>query len=207
MTVLGFHTTPREAVVWIDSESLNRDGTHGHFRSKMKVNPLAGAVLVSTGWSAMSAAADKAFLSAIDIDDAVRFLPKKLRDTALHLVANGADPERINRQEMFLIGYIRAAGRVAAYRLAGDAMFHPTLQVSDCSPWVDDFDPTRQPMPDDVVRIAQAQVAALRGAYPEASGGILVVAAIRDGEVSSRALHDLSRDQVPDLAITLQAAE
>lgn len=193
MTILGYRTTMSEAVVWTDSEVMKAAGTHCHFRNKMSINPLAGAVLVTTGWVALAETADRVFAGARDIDEVADILPKRLRSRTIDLLERRYGLQQAGQQRIYLIGHSSVAGRLVAYEFHGDNWFEPRLDVRGMSPTVAGSDLPGLPGMLDVIAIAGEQMRALQETYPHAEGGMLTVAHIKDGMVTTRPVHDLRK--------------
>ncbi|MGI4939669.1 MAG: hypothetical protein ACRYHQ_03705 [Janthinobacterium lividum] len=191
MTILGYCTTMDEAVVWTDSEVMAASGTHCHFRNKMVVNPLAGAVIIASGWAALAETADRLFAGARDVDEVADLLPKRLRARTIELIDRRYDPQKAAQQRVFLIGHSSFAGRVVGWEFVGDNWFEPEMNARNASPMVTSAPGSGLPSSSDIIAIAGEQMQALRETYPSAQGGMLTVAHIRDGMVMTKALHDL----------------
>lgn len=191
MTILGYSTTIHEAVVWTDSEIMAASGTHCHFRNKMAVNPLAGAVLIASGWVALGETADRLFAGARDVDEVADLLPKRLRNRTIELVERRYDPQEAAHQRVYMVGHSSIAGRIVGWEFHGDNWFEPQMNVRNTSPFIAASDGPGLPSSHDVIAIAGDQMRALRERYPSAQGGMLTVAHIRDGIVMTKAVHDL----------------
>lgn len=191
MTILGYRTTMDQAVVWTDSEILKASGTHSHFRNKMAVNPLAGAVLITTGWVALAETADRVFAGARDVDEVADILPKRLRNRAIDLMERRYDPQEAAQQRVYVVGHSSIAGRIIGWEFHGDNWFDPQMSVRNTSPIAAASDRPGLPSSLDVITIAEDQMRTLRERYPNAEGGMLTIAHIRDGMVMTKAVHDL----------------
>lgn len=204
MTILGFHASLTEALVWCDSEVMKAAGSHLRFRNKMAVNPLAGSVLVSTGWQALAREAARTFGEVRQVDEAADLLPKRLRNKTLELIELWHDPGNAYKQSIFVIGFSAMAGRVVAYELRGENWFEPELNVTAASPPVTHAIAGRLPSMIEIGEIAREQMTVLRRDFPGAQGGTLTVAHIRGRAVSTMPAIDLIVEcpaHVPALAV------
>ena len=191
MTILGYCTTMNEAIVWTDSEVMAASGTHCHFRNKMAVNPLAGAVLIASGWVALGEAADPRFAGAREVDEVADLRPKLLRNRTLELIERRYDPQKAAQQCVYLIGHSTIAGRIVGWEFLGDNLFEPQMNVRNTSPMVAPTGGLGLPSLCDVITVAGEQMQSLREGYPNAQGGMLTVAHIRNGMVMTKGVHDL----------------
>ncbi len=213
MTILGVHLEADQAMAWCDSEILNSDsGSHNSFRNKMTVNALAGTVCMSTGWANLGDEAHAICARSSDLDHAARVLPERLRQTTMRLIrSRERDPRQAGTQVVCLAGWSPQASRMLAYRFDGCSMFEAIATSRICIPDVPQTPLMRELDPADLVRVAQAQIAELQVAYPEVTGGVLTVALVRPGSVTTQVIYDLSlqrcllpvlaRDQAPPDAV------
>lgn len=185
MTICGAIVRHDIAVLWADTELFKGAVPQGHV-NKITVNGGGTFAVTAAGPEGLCRAGAEVATRAVSLDDAAARIGFALRAKAERMLRDPhMDPRRVADHCTFLAGWSPRSGRLVGCELNGTVLFASALVSHAASPWIDAVGALD---PDDLyalARVARLQLDALRADLPDARGGVLTVALIRPGQITS----------------------
>ena len=187
MTIMGMHCRADRAMAWVDSETF-QNGCPAGFIEKLAVNHRARIIGIGAGRAMIAAAADDAALKAGSLDALIVDLPSVLRRAVVDVSTHSQSAPRCTYS---LVGWSRRFGRLVCHRFDEPA-YAAELVSTITLPHLDEVLAMGPEQPEDIIGVAQQQLAELRRRLPEATGGTLSIALMTRDQITVRKLDILT---------------
>lgn len=187
MTILGFHiVAPDHAILWSDTETYVEDSLYAN-SNKISVNPTMNAAATGNGRADILSVAEQHFMGAVSFDEAIARIPRLLRDRERRNAPNAVTPQCA----FAAVGFSKRFGRLIGCVFSGE-YYVARITSSWCAPDLGELASLHPSSLEDILPLAQQQMADIKRAYPSSKGGPLIGATIARQGIQTRQLMDMT---------------